>query len=218
MGWGEKARVAQHTATKPRISVGLSSIKQRIIGITGGIACGKTTVANYLSDRYGLPILDADLYAREALTPENLQLIGDRYGQTVLHPDGSLNRRRLAEIIFADAKEKKWLESLIHPYVRDRLVQGIRDHFPAPVVAVVPLLFEANMTDLVTEIWLINCPQEIQLERLLHRDKLSLREAKQRIASQQPPSLKIPLVQHLIDSAVPLGELYRQVDRALLQT
>lgn len=63
-------------------------------------------MANYLSDRYGLPILDADLYAREALTPENLQLIGDRYGQTVLHPDGSLNRRRLAEIIFADAKEK----------------------------------------------------------------------------------------------------------------
>ncbi len=189
--------------------------KQRIIGITGGIACGKTTVANYLRDRYGLPILDADIYAREALTPEILQLIGDRYGQTTFNPDGSLNRRRLAQIIFANAQEKQWLEALIHPQVRTSLLQGIKAHYPATVVAVVPLLFEAHMTDLVTEIWLVHCPKEIQLERLMQRNQLSPEEAQQRIASQQPASAKIPHATHVIDSAVPLSQLYQQVDCAL---
>ena len=188
---------------------------QRIIGITGGIACGKTTVANYLGDRYGLPILDADVYARSALTEENLRLIGDRYGQGIFHPDGSLDRRRLAQIIFADPAEKKWLESLIHPYVRDKLVHGIKAHFPHTVVAVVPLLFEANMTDLVSEIWLIHCPKELQLERLIQRNQLSQTEAEQRINSQQPASAKIPFVDHVLDSSLPLEQLYQQVQRVM---
>ncbi len=194
------------------------TVTQRIIGITGGIACGKTTVANYLGDRYGLPILDADVYARSALTEENLKLIGDRYGQDIFHSDGSLDRRRLAQIIFADRQEKKWLESLIHPYVRDQLVQGIKAHFPHTVVAVVPLLFEANMTDLVSEIWLINCPREIQLARLIQRNNLSQAEAEQRINSQQPASAKIPFVDHVLDSSLPLDQLYQQVQTVMEMT
>jgi len=216
--WGKNAKVVQHAATKPRISVESLTVKQRIIGITGGIACGKTTVANYLGDRYGLPILDADVYARSALTAENLRLIGDRYGQGILHSDGSLDRRRLAQIIFNDPQEKKWLEALIHPHVRDQLVQGIKAHFPQTVVAVVPLLFEANMTDLVSEIWLITCPKQIQLERLIQRNHLSQAEAEQRINSQQPPSAKIPFADHVLDSSLPLENLYQQVQTVMAMT
>ena len=189
--------------------------KQRIIGITGGIACGKSTVANYLRDRHGLPILDADVYAREALTAEKLQLIGDRYGQLIFNADGSLNRSQLGQIIFGDARERKWLESILHPYVRERLIQEIKAHFPNTVVAVVPLLFEANMTDLVTEIWLINCPPELQLERLMQRNHLSKAEAQQRINSQQPASTKIPFVNYVLDSSLPLVELYQQIQLAV---
>ncbi|HEY9845127.1 MAG TPA: dephospho-CoA kinase, partial [Candidatus Caenarcaniphilales bacterium] len=92
---------------------------QRIIGLTGGIATGKTTVANYLASAYQFPILDADTYAREAVQPGSivLQKIVERYGPAVLLPDGTLNRAHLGNIIFQDSGERVWLETQIHPYV-----------------------------------------------------------------------------------------------------
>jgi dephospho-CoA kinase len=124
--------------------------KLRIIGLTGGIATGKTTVAEYLASAYALPILDADIYAREAVQPGSPILVNivDRFGSEILLPDARLNRSQLGEIIFSDPTERRWLESQIHPYVRDRLQaeqQALAQH---PIlVMVVPLLFEAKMTD-----------------------------------------------------------------------
>jgi dephospho-CoA kinase len=92
----------------------------RIIGLTGGIATGKSTVSDYLAQQYHWPILDADLYSRSAVLPgsEGLSAIVDRYGAEILLADQTLNRAKLGEIVFAYASERQWLESIVHPYVR----------------------------------------------------------------------------------------------------
>ena len=96
---------------------------KRIIGLTGGIGTGKTTVSNYLASHYNLPVLDADIYAREAVQPGSqvLEEIQERYGLAILLPDGKLDRLRLGQIVFSSASERLWLEQRIHPYVRDRI-------------------------------------------------------------------------------------------------
>lgn len=98
------------------------AIARRIIGLTGGIATGKSTVSSYLAYRYRLPVLDADVFSREAVAEgsEILGLVRDRYGPSVLLPDGTLNRSQLGQIIFSNAAEKHWIEQHIHPYVRAR--------------------------------------------------------------------------------------------------
>jgi dephospho-CoA kinase len=191
-------------------------MSERIIGLTGGIATGKTTVANYLAQAYNLPILDADIYAREAVTVGSpiLGAIAERYGGQILQADGNLNRQKLGEIIFSNQDERNWIECLIHPYVRDRLFKTIAE-FPAQtVVLVVPLLFEAGMTDLVTEIWVVRCSQQQQLERLMQRNHLNLEQAKARISSQMPVEEKAARADVVLDNSSTLEALLKQVDAA----
>ena len=108
----------------------LKRVPQRVIGLTGGIGMGKTTVSNYLAMVHHLPILDADVYAREAVQPSSrvLQEIVERYGARILMPDGMLDRLRLSDIIFQNPSERLWLEQQIHPYVRDR-IEALRNAF-----------------------------------------------------------------------------------------
>lgn len=181
---------------------------------------GKTAVANYLASRHHLPILDADVYAREAVAPGTpvLAAITDRYGSGVLLPDGELNRQRLGEIIFNSSAERLWLEQCIHPYVRDRLFNASHtpplnnaDHSPI-LVMVIPLLFEARMTDLVTETWVVVCSRECQLKRLIKRDRLTLEQANARIDSQMPIDKKLSRADVVLDNSGDLEELFLQID------
>lgn len=188
---------------------------QRIIGLTGGIATGKTTVANYLAKSYHLLILDADIFARDAITPQRLSLLLDRYGSKILLGDRSLDRKKLGEIIFSNAEERTWLEGQIHPYVRDRLKLEAEAHSPNPVVMVVPLLFEAGMQDLVTETWVVACSPELEIERLMQRDRLDFTAAKIRIASQMSISEKIAIADFNLDNSTNLTELFHQVDKLM---
>ncbi|MEA5594121.1 dephospho-CoA kinase [Rivularia sp. UHCC 0363] len=190
---------------------------KRIIGLTGGIATGKTTVANYLADAYGLPILDADIYAREAVAVNSslLQQIVKRYGDKILLADGSLNREKLAEIIFSQQQERLWIDSLIHPYVGDRLSVETKNISAKTLVLVVPLLFEADMTDLVTEIWVVSCSEQQQLERLMQRNQLTLEQAQARISSQMPLSEKIHKANIVLDNSSSLETLLQQIDIAI---
>jgi len=195
----------------------MSNTPQRLIGLTGSIGTGKTTVSNYLANRYHLPVLDADIYAREAVQPGSpvLSKICDRYGLNVLLPDCTLNRKRLGEIVFNNSTERQWLEQQIHPYVRDRF-QSELDTLVAPlVVLVVPLLFEAGMTDLVTEIWVVSCSPEQQLNRMMERDRLSLEQAQARLNSQLPIQDKIARADVVLDNSSTLETLLKQVDLAL---
>lgn len=192
---------------------------KRIIGLTGGIATGKTTVASYLADAYNLPILDADIYAREAVAVNSplLQQIVKRYGDKILLVDGNLNRQKLGEIIFNNQEERLWIDNLIHPYVGDRLSRSIQDISVQTLIVVVPLLFEAGMTDLVTEIWVVNCSQKQQLERLINRNQLTLEQAQARIASQMPLKEKIKKADIVLDNNSNVEKLLQQVDVAIFQ-
>jgi dephospho-CoA kinase len=190
----------------------------RVIGLSGGIGTGKTTVANYLASHYGLTILDADRYARDAVAPDSqgLRAIVERYGPAMLRADHTLDRPRLAEIVFQNAIEKRWLEGLIHPFVRDRLMataQSLRHQ--STIVMDIPLLFEASMTDLVSEIWVVYCRPEQQLSRLMARNHLTQQAAQQRIESQMPLAQKCDRADVVLDNSGSLEALYAQVDRAL---
>lgn len=199
---------------------------KRIIGLTGGIGTGKTTVSNYLAAHYQLPILDADLYAREAvkLGSPILGKVVERYGLSVQLPDGTLNRKSLGQIIFSNPNERHWLEQQIHPYVRDRFLAELDPLATPTVILVVPLLFEAGMTDLVNEIWVVSCSPQQQLKRLMERDyqvfpqenSLSQEQAKARINSQLPLKEKVARAHVVLDNSSTPEALLKQVDLALL--
>ncbi|MEM9906256.1 MAG: dephospho-CoA kinase, partial [Cyanobacteria bacterium P01_D01_bin.44] len=162
---------------------------RRIIGLTGGIATGKSTVSEYLSSVHHLPVLDADVYAREAVAPGSpiLAQLAQRYGEDILLSDGNLDRAKLGEIIFNNADEKRWVEQQIHPFVRQRFQTIAQTYAPEQaLVYVIPLLFEARLTSLVTEIWVVVCPLAQQLERLMARNQLTQAQAQSRIKSQMP--------------------------------
>lgn len=191
---------------------------QRIIGLTGGIATGKTTVSRYLETHHNLPVLDADVFSRQAVEPgsEILAAIAQRYGPPVLNADGTLYRRHLGKIIFNDPQEKQWLEQQIHPFVRQRFTEEMATLAEAPVVVqVIPLLFEVNLTDQVTEIWVVVCPEAIELKRLMTRDSLSTEAARTRLQNQWPLAEKANRADVVLDNNSTLEALYQQVDQAL---
>lgn len=205
--------------------LGDSSQSQRLIGLTGGIGMGKTTVSDYLATQHHLPILDADLFARAAVEPKSaiVATLVERYGSGILQADGSLNRLRLGNIVFNSPPERLWLEQQIHPFVRDRFIASLTQPplsqpEAAPIVVlVVPLLFEARMTDLVNEIWVVTCPLAVQLERLMQRDRLTLEQAQKRIDSQMPIQRKLVHADVVLTNASTPEALFQQIDRALMQ-
>ncbi|BCX12897.1 MAG: dephospho-CoA kinase [Thermosynechococcus sp.] len=186
------------------------------LGITGGIACGKSAVATYLQQQYGLPVVDADQLARQAVaigTPI-YQAIVNRYGPSICRSDGSLDRARLGEIVFAQPQERQWLEAQIHPWVIAEMAQAI-DTCDQPLMAlVIPLLFEVHLEGLVDHIWVVAATPEQQLARLQRRDRLSGQAAAQRLASQLPLEEKIRRADTVLWNTGSLEELYRQVDQA----
>ena len=191
----------------------------RIIGLTGGIGTGKSTVSNYLATAHQLPVLDADIYARVAvqLGSPVLKAIAERYGSDILLADGTLNRRQLGQMVFNSSIERRWLEQQIHPYVRDRFVEAINELSGQTVVLVIPLLFEAGMTDLVTEVWVVRCSRQQQLERLIQRDQLTLEHAQARIDSQMPIEEKAARADVVVDNSCTPEAMLKQVDAALAQ-
>ena len=198
---------------------------QRRIGLTGGIATGKSTVGRLL-EAEGLPVLDADHYAREVLAPGSpgAAAVLQRFGDTV-RADGTgrewptVNRGALGSIVFSDPSEKRWLEELVHPLVRQRFDQALAELVAEPtVVLMIPLLFEAGLEGICSEIWLVDCDEAQQLERLMQRDGLNAVEAEARINAQWPLAKKRPLSDVLIDNRVsicPAGHLKKGIQTAL---
>lgn len=206
---------------------------QRRIGLTGGIATGKSTVAQLLQARFAVPVLDADLFAREALAPGTAgsQAVVARFGTQVLVPqqgeDGSaegaaadpaetLDRRALGRLVFSDPVERRWLEGLVHPLVRQRFSKELAGLAQEPaVVLMIPLLFEAGLESLCSEIWLVDCEPAEQRARLLARDGITAADADARIAAQWPLEQKRSLADVLIDNRQGAESLASQLGRAL---
>jgi dephospho-CoA kinase len=190
---------------------------QHIIGLTGGISTGKSTVSQYLAQHHHLPVFDADIYARQAVTPgtTGLQAIVDRYGTGLLLKDGNLDRSQLAGIIFQQPLEKQWLESIIHPYVRNCFRRDMSRAVDTTVVAVIPLLFEAQLQNMVTTVWVVSCTAQQQLQRLQKRNQLTASQAQNRIDSQMPLAAKMLLADAVLDNSGTTTNLFAQIDRLL---
>jgi dephospho-CoA kinase len=192
----------------------------RIIGLTGGIATGKSTIAKHLVEVYECPVFDADVYAREAVQPgsEIFDRIRQRYGETIQLPDGSLDRRSLGMIVFANPDERQWLEQQIHPYVRQRFIQAIEQNKSStkPIVFVIPLLFESGMKDLVSEVWVVYCTTAQQIDRLMQRDRLTREQARLRIEAQMPIEAKCVLADRVLDNASTSDIWMKQIQSALI--
>ncbi len=193
----------------------------RLIGITGGIGTGKSTVTKYLQKRYNLPIWDADIYARSAVVVGSpiLEAIAQRYSKAILQADGTLDRHRLGEIIFHNVTERQWVEAQIHPHVRTCFETQIAElSQDGTAILAIPLLFEAQMTDLVTEIWVVTCDLTTQIQRIISRDGLSETEAQARIQSQMSVADKTALANYSLDNSTTISDLARQIDRLLVPT
>lgn len=192
-------------------------MNKNLIGLTGGIATGKSTVANYLVTGYNLPILDADIYARNAVSfgsPILSEIVG-KYGEDIIFNDGSLNRGKLGEVIFNVPEERHWVESLIHPYVRSCFDKAIQESSANTLILVIPLLFEANLEGLVNQIWVVSCSEQQQLERLMARNNLTAEQAAARINSQLPIAEKIARADVNLDNSSNLESLLQQIDRVI---
>lgn len=188
-----------------------------IIGLTGGIACGKSTVARMLVSR-GAKLVDADVIAREVVLPGSpvLGQVAARFGQAVLQEDGSLNRKKLGEIIFGDAEAKKELEMLLHPPIRQLMwerMQSLNEADPSGLVVVdIPLMYESGLESRFEEIMVVYVPREIQLQRLMVRDALDREQAERRLEAQWPIDRKKELADILIDNRGTLEQTEAQID------
>lgn len=187
-----------------------------VIGLTGGIASGKSTVSRMLAS-LGARIIDADVLAREIVRPGRpaWRDIVAHFGPGILEANGEINRKELARRIFADPQARLVLNRLTHPRVVARtaaiLRRLAREEPNAVAVVDAPLLLEAGMDRLVDEVWVVKVSEETQIERLVKRDKLSREEAVQRLAAQMPLAEKLKRAHRVIDNEGPVEQTWQQV-------
>lgn len=190
------------------------------IGLTGGIACGKSTVSALLTRR-GAILIDADLLAREVVEPgaPALAEVVRVFGDGVLQEDGSLNRKELGRLVFGHEARRKKLESILHPPIRrlmrERMEEYQRLHPDKLIVVDVPLLFESRMEDEFQEVLLVYADPSVQLERLMARDGLTREEAQLRLNAQIPIEWKKEWADVIIDNGGDLEDTEKQVDTYL---
>jgi dephospho-CoA kinase len=187
-----------------------------VIGLTGGIASGKTTVATILQE-LGAAVLDADEVAKKIVQkgkPAYKEII-KTFGRKVLTSDGDLNRKLLGKIVFNDEEKRKKLESIIHPRVKEYFleeIQRIKEKDPQKIIVLdVPLLLESGMETLVDEVWVVAVSEELQIKRIELRDRIGRQEALKRIKAQMPLKEKLKYADRIINAEGTLEDTKRQV-------
>ncbi len=194
----------------------LSVSEGYVIGLTGNIASGKSVVLEML-ERLGAKIIDADALAHEVIergTP-GWQAVVEEFGEDILGPDGSIDRRKLGDIVFADEAALRRLEALVHPAVTAR-TQELIENSQEPVVVIEAIkLIEAGMHRACDALWVVACRKEQQLARLMEQRGLSQEEALRRIEAQPPQEAKLALADVVIDNSGSLDETWQQVKREM---
>lgn len=190
-----------------------------IIGLTGGIASGKSTVAAMLKE-YGLPIVDADVVARQVVEvgEETYDKLVSVFGEEILQEDKSLDRVKLGKLIFEKKEKRETLNSIMHPSIRNRMKEETREYQEKghrTVVMDIPLLFESKLTHLVEKTLLVYVEEDVQLERLMKRNSLSKEDAMARITSQMPLREKVDLADEVIQNNGSLEETKEQLHAIL---
>jgi len=186
----------------------------KIVGLTGGIGSGKSTVVRLFGD-LGVHWVDADDVAREVVEPgmPALATIAEHFGEGVLMADGSLNRAALRQKVFAEPDERIWLERLLHPVIREELVRQLQpEDYPLPYVLLVsPLLLETDQRGLAAKIIVVDVPESVQIERTMARDDNSREQVERIMAAQMAREDRRSQADAIIDNNRPLNEVERQV-------
>jgi dephospho-CoA kinase len=176
----------------------------KIVGLTGGIASGKSFVAEILAS-HGAVIIDADRLSREVVEPGEpaFRAVIREFGEVILRADGSLDRKALGRVVFSDAEARRALEEIVHPAVAERAARRLAEERikGTPVVFyVVPLLFEAGLESMMDEIWVVSVDGETELARLMKRDGIDSEEAFRKMAAQMPMDEKVARADVVIDN------------------
>ena len=184
-----------------------------VVGLTGGIGSGKSTAAKYF-EKLGAKVINADVVARDSVSPGSQALLKIRqhFGEKIVNKNGRLDRSKLREIIFDNTYEKLWLENLLHPIIREKIILDINNTSGSYVLLESPLLFETNQYKLVNVVLLIDVPEELQIIRASQRDKSTSNEIKKIIKTQMPRSEKIELSTYIADNTKSEDDLKKQVE------
>ncbi|WP_145329203.1 dephospho-CoA kinase [Paenibacillus xylanexedens] len=187
------------------------------IGLTGGIATGKSSVSAYLASK-GALLIDADVIAREVMLPGHPVLAAavQRFGQAILNEDGTLDRKKLGSIVFQHPEERKALEAITHPAIRkemrERAAAYELNHPDKLVVSDIPLLYESGLEDGFTEVMVVYVPRAVQLERLMNRDQMNQADAEARIAAQMDIERKKERADIVIDNSGSWAQTEKQLE------
>ncbi len=190
-----------------------------VIGLTGSIATGKSTISQRFED-YDIPVIDADKISRKVVEPgeKAYDKIVDAFGQEILHGDNMIDRKALGAIVFNDEEKRNTLNGIVHPAVREKMLEE-RDEYVAQgkkaVVLDIPLLFESELTHFVEKILVVYVDEDVQLDRLMERDESTEEEAKSRINSQMPVSQKAEKADAVITNNGTKQESYNQLEEIL---
>lgn len=186
-----------------------------IIGITGSIACGKSTVSNYLKSK-GYIVIDADRIGHEALDDDYVkEKLIVAFGNEILE-DNKINRQKLGELVFGNSSNLNVLNSIIHPEIRKKILEKIDKNNDKELIFIdVALLFEAKFDDLVDKIIVVYVDENTQLTRLMKRNSISKKEALSRIVSQMSPIEKAKLGDYMVNNNLDVINTYEQVDKVL---
>jgi dephospho-CoA kinase len=192
----------------------MSTVSVLRVGLTGGIASGKTTVAELFAAR-GVPVIDTDEISREVVAPGEpaLKRIVLEFGSEILAHDGSLDRRRLRELVFSDPVQRQRLEAILHPIIREQLRRLSLQAGGPYQVHVIPLLIEGGLEDEVDRVLVVDAPLERQIERLLERDAESEKQARAMISAQAGRKSRLAHADDLITNEGTLADLEAQVER-----
>ena len=194
----------------------------KIVGLTGGISSGKSTVSSYLK-QLKIPVIDADEVARKVVEPnsQGAKEIRKTFGSDVFEEDGSLNRQKLGELVFSNAENRQKLDELLQPLIKIMILEEIeayRQKGENMIVLDLPLLFEKQYEELCEEIIVVYVPRELQLERLMKRNQYTKQEALSRIDSQLSIEEKRKRATVLFDNQGTIQQLYHQVEQWLVET
>ncbi|ENM5773026.1 dephospho-CoA kinase [Vibrio mimicus] len=184
-----------------------------VVALTGGIASGKTTVANLFHEHFGIDLVDADVIAREVVEPDTdgLKAITAHFGQTILNQDGSLNRTALRERIFADPEQKTWLNQLLHPMIRQRMQQALAQTTSPYTLLIVPLLVENQLQNMADRVLVVDVEESIQIERTIARDNVSIEQAQAILAAQATRAQRLAIADDVLKNDAKNQKLLPQI-------
>ncbi len=185
-----------------------------VVGLTGGIGSGKSAVGAVFAS-LGIPVLDADLIAREVVQPgsEGLAAVVTAFGESILGDDASLDRARMRERIFTEPAARKSLESILHPRIRTEIVRRLQGLSADYAVVIIPLLLETGQADLVDRVLVVDCPEALQIERATRRDAVDPRQVQAIVEAQCPRTERLSAADDIIDNRGDLNRLTRQVKK-----